>query len=115
MYAVIGPGGATHLGACDARPVGGGPRSQMLKYTSRRRAAACRREIQFNDVRTTLQALYALFDTATACTPTLTTRRSRTPTEESVRRAVAIQLIINKELGLNKTQNRGRAPSRSRN
>ena len=85
---------------------GGGPRSQMLKYhiqTSGRSLHA--REIQFNDIRTTLQALYALFDNCNSLHTNAYDEAITTPTEESVRRAVAIQLIINKELGLNKTQN----------
>jgi methylmalonyl-CoA mutase len=83
-----------------------GPRSQMLKYhiqTSGRSLHA--QEIQFNDIRTTLQALYALFDNCNSLHTNAYDEAITTPTEESVRRAVAIQLIINKELGLNKTQN----------
>jgi methylmalonyl-CoA mutase len=83
-----------------------GSRSQMLKYhiqTSGRSLHA--REIQFNDIRTTLQALYALFDNCNSLHTNAYDEAITTPTEESVRRAVAIQLIINKELGLNKTQN----------
>ncbi len=82
------------------------PRSQMLKYhiqTSGRSLHA--QEIQFNDIRTTLQALYALFDNCNSLHTNAYDEAITTPTEESVRRAVAIQLIINKELGLNKTQN----------
>jgi methylmalonyl-CoA mutase len=82
------------------------PRSQMLKYhiqTSGRSLHA--REIQFNDIRTTLQALYALFDNCNSLHTNAYDEAITTPTEESVRRAVAIQLIINRELGLNKTQN----------
>ncbi len=78
----------------------------MLKYhiqTSGRSLHA--REIQFNDVRTTLQALYALFDNCNSLHTNAYDEAITTPTEESVRRAVAIQLIIGKELGLNKTQN----------
>ncbi len=84
----------------------GGPRSQMLKYhiqTSGRSLHA--QEIQFNDIRTTLQALYALFDNCNSLHTNAYDEAITTPTEESVRRALAIQLIINKELGLNKTQN----------
>jgi methylmalonyl-CoA mutase len=80
---------------------GASPRSQMMKYhiqTSGRSLHA--QEIQFNDIRTTLQALYALFDNCNAYDEAITT-----PTEESVRRAVAIQMIINKELGLNFNEN----------
>jgi isobutyryl-CoA mutase len=82
------------------------PRSQMLKYhiqTSGRSLHA--REIQFNDIRTTLQALYALFDNCNSLHTNAYDEALTTPTEESVRRAVAIQLIINRELGLNKIQN----------
>ncbi|MBA3563778.1 MAG: methylmalonyl-CoA mutase family protein [Gammaproteobacteria bacterium] len=83
-----------------------GPRSQMLKYhiqTSGRSLHA--QEIQFNDTRTTLQALYALFDNCNSLHTNAYDEAITTPTEESVRRAVAIQLIINHELGLNKNQN----------
>ena len=85
---------------------GADERSQMLKYhiqTSGRSLHA--QEIQFNDVRTTLQALYALFDNCNSLHTNAYDEAITTPTEESVRRAVAIQLIIGKELGLNKTQN----------
>ncbi|HET9391676.1 MAG TPA: methylmalonyl-CoA mutase family protein [Steroidobacteraceae bacterium] len=84
----------------------GGPRSQMLKYhiqTSGRSLHA--REISFNDIRTTLQALYALFDNCNSLHTNAYDEALTTPTEESVRRAVAIQLVINRELGLNKNQN----------
>jgi isobutyryl-CoA mutase len=83
-----------------------GPRSQMLKYhvqTSGRSLHA--REISFNDIRTTLQAMYALFDNCNSLHTNAYDEALTTPTEESVRRAVAIQLIINRELGLNKIQN----------
>ena len=83
-----------------------GSRSQMLKYhvqTSGRSLHA--REISFNDIRTTLQAMYALFDNCNSLHTNAYDEALTTPTEESVRRAVAIQLIINRELGLNKTQN----------
>jgi methylmalonyl-CoA mutase len=83
-----------------------GSRSQMLKYhiqTSGRSLHA--REISFNDIRTTLQALYALFDNCNSLHTNAYDEALTTPTEESVRRAVAIQLIINRELGLNKVQN----------
>ena len=84
----------------------GDARSQMLKYhvqTSGRSLHA--REISFNDIRTTLQALYALFDNCNSLHTNAYDEALTTPTEESVRRAVAIQLIINRELGLNKIQN----------
>jgi methylmalonyl-CoA mutase len=105
-YAVIGRV-ARRIWARAMRDLyGGGARSQMLKYhiqTSGRSLHA--REIQFNDVRTTLQALYALFDNCNSLHTNAYDEAITTPTEESVRRAVAIQLIINKELGLNETQN----------
>jgi methylmalonyl-CoA mutase len=83
-----------------------GPRSQMLKYhvqTSGRSLHA--REISFNDIRTTLQAMYALFDNCNSLHTNAYDEALTTPSEESVRRAVAIQLVINRELGLNKNQN----------
>ena len=83
-----------------------GLRSQMLKYhiqTSGRSLHA--QEIQFNDTRTTLQALYALFDNCNSLHTNAYNEAITTPTEESVRRAVAIQLIINRELGLNFCEN----------
>ncbi|MFO1393596.1 MAG: methylmalonyl-CoA mutase family protein [Steroidobacteraceae bacterium] len=105
-YAVIGRV-ARRIWARAMRDLyGAGPRSQMLKYhiqTSGRSLHA--HEIQFNDIRTTLQALYALFDNCNSLHTNAYDEAITTPTEESVRRAVAIQLIIGKELGLNKTQN----------
>jgi len=85
---------------------GANRRSQMLKYhiqTSGRSLHA--QEIQFNDIRTTLQALYALFDNANSLHTNAYDEAITTPTPESVRRAVAIQMIINKELGLNFCEN----------
>jgi methylmalonyl-CoA mutase len=81
-------------------------RSQMLKYhiqTSGRSLHA--QEIDFNDFRTTLQALYAIYDNCNSLHTNAYDEAITTPTEESVRRAVAIQLIINKELGLVKNEN----------
>ena len=81
-------------------------RSQMLKYhiqTSGRSLHA--QEIDFNDVRTTLQALYAIYDNCNSLHTNAYDEAITTPTEESVRRAMAIQLIINKELGLAKNEN----------
>ncbi len=80
--------------------------SQKLKYhiqTSGRSLHA--QEIQFNDIRTTLQALYALFDNCNSLHTNAFDEAITTPTPESVRRAVAIQMIINKELGLNFCEN----------
>ncbi len=79
---------------------GASARSQMMKYhiqTSGRSLHA--QEIQFNDIRTTLQAMYALFDNCNSLHTNAYDEAITTPTEESVRRAVAIQMIINKELG----------------
>lgn len=81
-------------------------RSQMLKYhiqTSGRSLHA--QEIDFNDIRTTLQALYAIYDNCNSLHTNAYDEAITTPTEESVRRAMAIQLIINKELGLAKNEN----------
>lgn len=81
-------------------------RSQQLKYhiqTSGRSLHA--QEIDFNDIRTTLQALYAIYDNCNSLHTNAYDEAITTPTEESVRRAMAIQLIINKELGLAKNQN----------
>jgi methylmalonyl-CoA mutase len=85
---------------------GANRRGQMLKYhiqTSGRSLHA--QEIQFNDIRTTLQALYALFDNCNSLHTNAYDEAITTPTQESVRRAVAIQMIINKELGLNFCEN----------
>ncbi len=105
-YAVIGRVARRIWARAMRERYGAGPRSQMLKYhiqTSGRSLHA--REISFNDIRTTLQALYALFDNCNSLHTNAYDEALTTPTEESVRRAVAIQLIINRELGLNKTQN----------
>ncbi len=85
---------------------GGDERSQKLKYhiqTSGRSLHA--REIQFNDIRTTLQALIALFDNCNSLHTNAYDEAVTTPTEESVRRAMAIQLIISRELGWAKNEN----------
>jgi len=81
-------------------------RSQLLKYhiqTSGRSLHA--QEIDFNDIRTTLQALYAIYDNCNSLHTNAYDEAITTPTEESVRRAMAIQLIINRELGLAKNEN----------
>ncbi len=85
---------------------GGNERSQKLKYhiqTSGRSLHA--QEIDFNDIRTTLQALYAIYDNCNSLHTNAYDEAITTPTEESVRRAMAIQLIINRELGAAKTEN----------
>lgn len=84
----------------------GNERSQKLKYhiqTSGRSLHA--QEISFNDIRTTLQALYAIYDNCNSLHTNAYDEAITTPTEESVRRAVAIQLIINQELGMAKNEN----------
>lgn len=84
----------------------GNERSQKLKYhiqTSGRSLHA--QEIDFNDIRTTLQALYAIYDNCNSLHTNAYDEAITTPTEESVRRAMAIQLIINRELGSAKTEN----------
>ena len=105
-YAVIGRVARRIWARAMRERYGAGPRSQMLKYhiqTSGRSLHA--QEIQFNDIRTTLQALYALYDTCNSLHTNAYDEALTTPTEESVRRAVAIQMIINRELGMNKNQN----------
>ena len=85
---------------------GANSRSQKLKYhiqTSGRSLHA--QEINFNDIRTTLQALYAIYDNCNSLHTNAYDEAITTPTEDSVRRAVAIQLIINNELGLAKNEN----------
>jgi methylmalonyl-CoA mutase len=94
------------LGKSDEVFVKGNDRSQKLKYhiqTSGRSLHA--QEIDFNDIRTTLQALYAIYDNCNSLHTNAYDEAITTPTEESVRRAMAIQLIINKELGLAKNEN----------
>jgi methylmalonyl-CoA mutase len=84
----------------------GNGRSQKLKYhiqTSGRSLHA--QEIDFNDIRTTLQALYAIYDNCNSLHTNAYDEAITTPTEESVRRAMAIQLIINRELGSARTEN----------
>ncbi len=105
-YAVIGRVARRVWARAMRERYGASPRSQMLKYhvqTSGRSLHA--REIQFNDIRTTLQAMYALFDSCNSLHTNAYDEAITTPTEESVRRAVAIQLIIARELGLNQNQN----------
>ena len=85
---------------------GANERSQKLKYhiqTSGRSLHA--QEIDFNDIRTTLQALYAIYDNCNSLHTNAYDEAITTPTEESVRRAVAIQMIINHELGLARNEN----------
>jgi methylmalonyl-CoA mutase len=105
-YAVIGRVARRIWARAMRERYGASERSQMLKYhvqTSGRSLHA--QEIGFNDIRTTLQALYAIFDNTNSLHTNAYDEAITTPTEESVRRAVAIQLIINRELGLNFTEN----------
>ena len=105
-YAVIGRVARRIWAKAMKQKYGGNERSQMLKYhiqTSGRSLHA--QEIDFNDIRTTLQALYAIYDNCNSLHTNAYDEAITTPTEESVRRAMAIQLIINKELGLAKNEN----------
>ena len=105
-YAVIGRVARRIWAKALKRKYGADPRAQMLKYhiqTSGRSLHA--QEIDFNDIRTTLQALYAIYDNCNSLHTNAYDEAITTPTEESVRRAMAIQLIINRELGLAKNEN----------
>jgi methylmalonyl-CoA mutase len=105
-YAVIGRVARKIWAKAMKLKYGANPRAQMLKYhiqTSGRSLHA--QEIDFNDIRTTLQALYAIYDNCNSLHTNAYDEAITTPTEESVRRAMAIQLIINKELGLAKNEN----------
>tara|TARA_R110002050_G_scaffold221792_2_gene357660 strand:+ start:18852 stop:22280 length:3429 start_codon:yes stop_codon:yes gene_type:complete len=105
-YAVIGRVARKIWSKALKHKYGANARAQMLKYhiqTSGRSLHA--QEIDFNDIRTTLQALYAINDNCNSLHTNAYDEAITTPTEESVRRAMAIQLIINKELGLSKNEN----------
>jgi len=105
-YAVIGRVARRIWARAMKERYGASARSQMLKYhiqTSGRSLHA--QEISFNDIRTTLQALYALFDNCNSLHTNAFDEAITTPTEQSVRRAVAIQLIISRELGMNFCEN----------
>ncbi|MDW3208696.1 MAG: methylmalonyl-CoA mutase family protein [Reichenbachiella sp.] len=105
-YAVIGRVARRIWAKAMKLKYGADSRSQMLKYhiqTSGRSLHA--QEIDFNDIRTTLQALYAIYDNCNSLHTNAYDEAITTPTEESVRRAMAIQLIINRELGLAKNEN----------
>ena len=105
-YAVIGRVARKIWAKAMKQKYGANSRAQMLKYhiqTSGRSLHA--QEIDFNDIRTTLQALYAIYDNCNSLHTNAYDEAITTPTEESVRRAMAIQLIINKELGLAKNEN----------
>ena len=105
-YAVIGRVARRIWAKAMKLKYGADDRTQKLKYhiqTSGRSLHA--QEIDFNDIRTTLQALYAIYDNCNSLHTNAYDEAITTPTEESVRRAMAIQLIINKELGLAKNEN----------
>jgi methylmalonyl-CoA mutase len=105
-YAVIGRVARRIWAKAMRDRYGADERSQKLKYhiqTSGRSLHA--QEISFNDIRTTLQALYAVYDNANSLHTNAYDEAITTPTEESSRRALAIQLIINRELGLNRNEN----------
>ncbi len=105
-YAVIGRVARRIWAKAMKEKYGADDRSQKLKYhiqTSGRSLHA--QEIDFNDIRTTLQALYAIYDNCNSLHTNAYDEAITTPTEGSVRRAMAIQLIINKELGLAKNEN----------
>lgn len=105
-YSVIGRVARRIWSKAIKNKYGGNDRSQKLKYhiqTSGRSLHA--QEIAFNDIRTTLQALYAIYDNCNSLHTNAYDEAITTPTEESVRRAMAIQLIINKELGLAMNEN----------
>jgi methylmalonyl-CoA mutase len=105
-YAVIGRVARLIWAKAMKRKYGANERSQKLKYhiqTSGRSLHA--QEIAFNDIRTTLQALYAIYDNCNSLHTNAYDEAITTPTEESVRRALAIQLIINEELGLAQNEN----------
>lgn len=105
-YAVIGRVARRIWAVAMREKYGANKRSQKLKYhiqTSGRSLHA--QEIQFNDIRTTLQALMAIYDNCNSLHTNAYDEAITTPTEESVRRALAIQLIINKELGTAKNEN----------
>ena len=105
-YAVIGRVARKIWAKAMKTKYGANERSQMLKYhiqTSGRSLHA--QEIEFNDIRTTLQALYAIYDNCNSLHTNAYDEAITTPTEESVRRALAIQLIINRELGLANNEN----------
>ncbi len=105
-YSVIGRVARRIWAKAMKHKYGANERSQKLKYhiqTSGRSLHA--QEIAFNDIRTTLQALYAIYDNTNSLHTNAYDEAITTPTEESVRRALAIQLIINEELGLAKNEN----------
>jgi methylmalonyl-CoA mutase len=105
-YAVIGRVARRIWAKAMRERYGANERSQKLKYHSQTSGRALHaQEISFNDIRTTLQALNAVYDNANSLHTNAYDEAITTPTEESVRRALAIQLIINRELGLARNEN----------
>ncbi|MEU3537142.1 fused isobutyryl-CoA mutase/GTPase IcmF, partial [Streptomyces murinus] len=105
-YSVLGRVARRIWAVAMKRKYGGNERSQKLKYhvqTSGRSLHA--QEMDFNDIRTTLQALIAIYDNCNSLHTNAYDEAVTTPTEESVRRALAIQLIINREWGLAMNEN----------
>jgi len=105
-YSVIGRVARRIWSVAMREMYGGAERSQMLKYhiqTSGRSLHS--QEIQFNDIRTTLQALYAIYDNCNSLHTNAYDEAITTPSEESVRRSLAIQMILNKEYGMSKNEN----------
>ncbi len=105
-YSVIGRVARRIWAVAMQEMYGGSERSQMLKYhiqTSGRSLHS--QEIQFNDIRTTLQALYAIYDNCNSLHTNAYDEAVTTPSEESVRRSLAIQMILNKEFGMTKNEN----------
>jgi methylmalonyl-CoA mutase len=105
-YAVLGRVARRIWAVAMKRRYGGNERSQKLKFHSQTSGRSLHaQEIAFNDIRTTLQALISTYDNTNSLHTNAYDEAITTPTEESVRRAMAIQLIINKEWGLAKNEN----------
>jgi methylmalonyl-CoA mutase len=105
-YAVLGRVARRIWAVAMKRRYGGNERSQKLKFHSQTSGRSLHaQEIAFNDIRTTLQALISTYDNTNSLHTNAYDEAITTPTEESVRRAMAIQMIINKEWGLGKNEN----------
>jgi methylmalonyl-CoA mutase len=105
-YAVLGRVARRIWAVAMKKRYGGNERSQKLKFHSQTSGRSLHaQEIAFNDIRTTLQALISTYDNTNSLHTNAFDEAITTPTEESVRRAMAIQMIINKEWGLGKNEN----------
>src|SRR6266849_2021832 len=105
-YAVLGRVARRIWAVAMKRRYGGNERSQKLKFHSQTSGRSLHaQEIAFNDIRTTLQALISTYDNTNSLHTNAYDEAITTPTEESVRRAMAIQLVINREWGLGKNEN----------